>query len=106
MARFFITFGNARPEGNRTGGSPPFGDARWSTITHVAHLYDANNNGEISLISKSTEGVQKDQGTESVSRIVQPSISPDGRYTAFMASEKLDPKFKSSGAFVFDRLAK
>ena len=46
-------------------------------------LYDSNAVTKISLISVSTNGTQKDAGSDSISRVVQPTISADGDVVAF-----------------------
>ena len=46
-------------------------------------LYDKNATTPISLVSVATDGTQKDGGTESASRVVQPTISADGNVVAF-----------------------
>ena len=46
-------------------------------------LYDSNAATKIRLVSVATDGTQKNQGTDSVSRIVQPAISADGNVVAY-----------------------
>jgi WD40 repeat protein len=46
-------------------------------------LYDSAANPKISIMSVSSAGVQRNQGNESISRIVAPAISADGDVVAF-----------------------
>lgn len=46
-------------------------------------LYDSNASIKISLVSVATDGTQKNQGNDSISRVVQPTISADGNVVAF-----------------------
>lgn len=47
------------------------------------YLYDKNATFSLSLVSTSSTGQQRNQGDESISRGVAPTISADGRYVAF-----------------------
>lgn len=46
-------------------------------------VWDANATPKTRLITKSTGGTQKDQGADSASRVVQPTISADGSRVAY-----------------------
>lgn len=49
-------------------------------------LWDKNASPKVRIVSLDTNGNQRDQGSESSSRIVEPAISADGRYVSFAST--------------------
>lgn len=93
------TLVSANSGGTGVGGSHPAISANGSRIAFWSYastlvavdnnglwdifLYDSNATTKTSLMSVASDGTQKNQGTDSVSRIVEPAISADGKFVAF-----------------------
>lgn len=99
LATGLITLISADVAGSGAGGSKPALSrngsrlAFWSYASNLVasdangawdiFLYEVGASPALTLVSVSSAGTQRDSGTESISRIVAPAISADGRFIAY-----------------------
>jgi Tol biopolymer transport system component len=80
--------GGSNPSISQDGSRVAFYSYAWTLVENDKNglwdifLYDARN-PQLKRLTLTAEGAERNQGTESISRVVAPSISGDGNFVAF-----------------------